>query len=519
MNEATFVNPTEFRQVDAICDRFESHLRTGQCPRIETALDGLADPVRTHALRELLKIEIEYRRAAGERPTSEQYAARFPHDEKLLEVLLADPSRTEDAGPASSSESTISVVIEVIDGHYKGKRFEFCDHDSFIVGRGDQAHFQLPKRDRRFSRLHFLVEVNPPICRLVDLASRNGTKVNGVPVEAAELQDGDLIRAGRTTLQVQITNTRDSRPPIVRTESALSLTASKTESKPPGPPAVGTQQPPELPNIPGFQIMRELGRGGMGVVYLARRLEDDVLYAIKTIRPVRGTSTREIERFLRECQILKSIRNPAIVAFHEMGHTGQLLYLVMDYVPGTDASQLLKAGGRPSVPLAVNLICQTLAGLQYAHDSGFVHRDLKPANLLVSGDLPSPICRLADFGLARQYHASRVSGLTLLGDVGGTIPYMAPEQITDFRNVQPPADIYSAAATLYYLLTGKYVFDFAQLKASARLKMILSETPIPIRTRRAEISPELAQIVHRGLARNPQERFASAAEFRNMLLG
>ena len=200
----------------------------------------------------------------------------------------------------------------------------------------------------------------------------------------------------------------------------------------------------------------------MGVVYLVRRLADRELYAIKTIRPVRGTSTREIELFLRECQILKSLRHPAIVAFHEFGHTGQWLYLVMDYVLGTDASRLLKEHGILPVPLGVNLICQALAGLQYAHEQGFVHRDLKPANLLVAGDGSSPDCRLADFGLARKYHASRVSGLTLLGDMGGTVAYMAPEQITDFRNAQPAADIYSTAATLYHLLTGKYAFDFAQ---------------------------------------------------------
>ena len=263
--------------------------------------------------------------------------------------------------------------------------------------------------------------MNPPRCRLVDLASRNGTHVNGQRVEAADLHDGDVICAGHTTLQVRIRSTGGALPPGDCAKSTSLAPSSKTRSSPGGRSATELPKPPELPDVPGFQSLRELGRGGMGVVYLARRLADNALYAIKTIRPVRGTSTREIELFLRECQILKSLRHPAIVAFHEFGHTGQLLYLVMDYVPGTDAGRLLKEHGMLPVPLGVNLIRQALTGLQYAHEQGFVHRDLKPANLLVAGDLSAPDCRLADFGLARKYHASRVSGLTLLGDVGGTL--------------------------------------------------------------------------------------------------
>jgi serine/threonine-protein kinase len=350
------------------------------------------------------------------------------------------------------------------------------------------------------------------------LASRNGTSVNGRRVEAADLHDGDVIRAGQTTLRVDIRGADTTLPPAADVQPSRCESPPPTAPLSPARPVAELVEPPVLPGIPGFQTLRELGRGGMGVVYLARRLTDGTLYAIKTIRPVRGTSTREIECFLRECQILRTLRHPAIVAFHEFGHTGQLLYLVMDYVPGTDAGRLLRERGRLDIPLAVNLICQALVGLQYAHERGFVHRDLKPANLLVAGDLTSPVCHLADFGLARKYHASRVSGLTMLGDVGGTVPYMAPEQITDFRQAQPAADIYSAAATLYHLLTGQFVFEFAQLEVPARLRRILTGIPIPIRARRADIPLPLAETIRRALSREPQQRFASAAEFRSVLL-
>ena len=417
----------------------------------------------------------------------------------------------------SCPKGSTLVVVEVTNGPYRGRRFEFREHASFIVGRGAEAHFRLPRRDPYFSRIHFLIEVNPPRCRLVDLASRNGTRLNGQRVEAADLHDGDRILAGDTALRVRMLPSGEPPPSLAGEPSATPAPIPPPLPEPPTraeEPEVRPPESPELPQIPDCRTIRELGRGGMGIVYLGQRIADNAPVAIKTIRPVRGTSAREIERFLRECQILRTLRHPAIVGFQHFGHTGQLLYLVMDYVPGRDAGRLLRAHRRLAIPLAVNLICQALDGLQHAHRQGFVHRDLKPANLLVMDEETSaPICRVADFGLSRRYQASRISGLTLLGDVGGTIPYMAPEQILDFRNALPAVDIYSAAATLYHLLTGRYVFDFASREVPEKLKRILTGAIVPIRQRRSEIPAELAAAIQRGLARDPHQRFRSADEF------
>src|SRR5262249_46261880 len=138
-------------------------------------------------------------------------------------------------------------------------------------------------------------------------------------------------------------------------------------------------------------------------------------------------------------------------------------------------------------------------------------------NLLVATDSGRDVARLADFGLARVYQASQLSGLTMTGDLGGTVAFMAPEQITNYREVKPPVDQYAAAASLYNLLTGKYVFDLPG-NPQQGLLMTRQDEPVPIRQRRPDLPGELAEVIHQALAKEPGDRFASAREFRQALL-
>src|SRR5262249_38762413 len=141
---------------------------------------------------------------------------------------------------------------------------------------------------------------------------------------------------------------------------------------------------PPPPRVPGFRVVRLLGRGTMGVVHLAVRESDGVEVALKTVRPnVAGTPT-QLARFLREAEILKQLDHPHIVRFLQMGEVHGLLYFAMEHVPGTDAKQLLKERGPLPVTTAVRLVCQALKGVAHAHERGFVHRDLKPSNLLIT---------------------------------------------------------------------------------------------------------------------------------------
>jgi serine/threonine-protein kinase len=270
-------------------------------------------------------------------------------------------------------------------------------------------------------------------------------------------------------------------------------------------------------SIAGYQIVRELGRGGMGVVYLALREADGAVVALKTILPANAGTKLQIERFLREARILGQLDHPHIVPFREMGRSGDMLYFAMDYVPGSDVAALQKKVGGPlPIPRAVDLTCQMLSALEYAHAKGFVHRDIKPANMLVEQKEGKDVVRVTDFGLARTYQTSPLSGLTMQGFVGGTMAFAAPEQITNFRDAKPPVDQYAAGATLYTLLTGKFVFDLPR-HFEQQILMILQDEPVPIRKRRAEVPAGLAAVVHRSLAKDPKARFSHVGAVRSAL--
>jgi serine/threonine-protein kinase len=268
--------------------------------------------------------------------------------------------------------------------------------------------------------------------------------------------------------------------------------------------------------IADYVVVRKLGEGGMGVVYLALRKVDGTALALKTIIPEVEVEERDLKRFLRESEILRDLNHRHIVSFREMGSVEGRPYFAMDLIRGVDASRLVKEGGPLAVGRAVGLVCQLLEALEYAHAKDYVHRDVKPANLLVTQEDGRELVKVADFGLARIYQASKLSGVTLKGEPGGTVAYMAPEQITNFREARPPADQYASAGTLYNLLTGRLIYDMPREFEMQMLK-ILHNAPIPIRSRRPDVPEGLAEVVHRALARRPEERFQDVGAMRRAL--
>jgi len=382
--------------------------------------------------------------------------------------------------------AAMPITLTVTAGPQSGRRFTFDRHETFLIGRAPVAHFSLPNDDY-FSRMHCLIEVNPPRCRLTDLSSRNGTYVNGARVQTIELKHGDEIRGGMTVIKVAI----GGATPAVTLE--LPPLEPPTSTGTGGIDDLPTVAPAASPVIPGFQIGERLGAGSMGTVYRAVREADGLEVAVKVIASADVTDSVAVGRFLREASLMERLRHPNVVTYHGSGTSGRLMYFVMERVAGLDAGRLLNQEGPLEVRRAVRLMLQVLLGLDHAHQQKVVHRDVKPSNLLVTTAGGRERVKVVDFGLARAFQDSVLSGLTMTGSMAGTPHYVPPEQITDFRGVRPSADQYAAAATLYHLLT---------------FRKVLTEEPVPLLARRAEAPLGLTAVIQRAMARRPEDRYA-----------
>src|SRR4051794_2269346 len=219
-----------------------------------------------------------------------------------------------------------------------------------------------------------------------------------------------------------------------------------------GPPEERTAEPQPGATIAAYRLERLIGRGGMGVVYLAHDVGLGRKVAVKLLAPGLADDQRFRDRFLRESRLAASLDHPAIVPIHRAGEVDGTLYIAMRYVDGTDLRRVLESG--PGAPRrAAVILSQVASALDAAHRHGLVHRDVKPANILLDDDEHA---YLSDFGLTR--HASSQSGLTAGGELVGTVEYVAPEQI-EGHSVDGRADVYSLGCVLFECLTGRKPFD------------------------------------------------------------
>jgi eukaryotic-like serine/threonine-protein kinase len=428
----------------------------------------------------------------------------------------------------------MQVTLRVVAGPHIGRVFTFDQHDTFLIGRSETAQFCLPE-DRFFSRHHCLLEIAPPQCFLRDLNSTNGTYVNGHRVESSYLKSGDTIQGGETVLSVEVTveNSSPSQKLVQKTiPSVVTVTCLNCgimhESEASSPDSRMSfvcedcrdklKQNPQP--IPGYQMMRVLGQGGMGSVMLARSIATGQAVAIKTLLPEVAVSEQSLKRFMREIEVAASLNHQNIVRYIEHGTHNGIVYLVSEFVNGLDASKMVKQrGGKLHFQEVYKIIEQTLDALDYAHKLGFVHRDIKEQNILVYGNYPNYTAKITDFGLAKSFKQSGMSGVTMVGDVAGTIAYMPPEQIRDFKDVQPPSDIYAVGMTAYSLLTGMHALDLSPKAGIAETVKAIFEKPIiPIKVRLNEIPPQFAMIIEKSLAKEPSHRWKTAGEMRQELL-
>ena len=374
------------QRVDRACTAFEAAWKAGQRPRIEAYLPAGPQAERAALLRELVPLEAEYRRRAGEDPPPAEYARRFPDlDPAWLAAALATPPG--ETGPERSPAP-------------KG---------STGPGRG------------------------------------------------------------------------------------------KAERVSPGPRLFGD-----------YELLKQLGKGGMGVVYLARQRSADRLVALKLIRLDRlehltAEQRREwLDRFRTEGRATARVADARVVTVYEVGALGGRPFYSMRYVEGRSLAEVLKKGPLPNHRAAA-LMKQVARAVQAVHDEGVLHRDLKPHNILVDAQGRPYV---TDFGLAKWLDAAE--GVTHTGDVLGSPPYMSPEQAQDAAHVSAATDVYGLGATLYAVLTGRPPFQGTTVAET--LHQVKYREPVPPRRVNPAVPRDLNTIALKCLEKEPGRRFRSAAE-------
>jgi serine/threonine-protein kinase len=367
------------RQVDQVCNRFEAAWKGGGRPRLEDFLDDVSGPGRVALLRELVLLDVHYRRARGEDCRPEEYRAYLP-------ALGAD----------------------------------------WLAGA--------------------LADAGPPA-------------------------DGETLSAARGP-------------------------GDKVKAAPPGS---------RLPCFGDYELLEEVGRGGMGVVYRARQRSLDRVVGVKMVLAGEHAGPQELARFRSEAAALARLLHPNIVQIYEVGEHDGRPYFSMEFVDGGSLAQRLD--GTPLPAREAAQLVQTLAGAVHAaHGKGVVHRDLKPANVLLTAD-GTP--KITDFGLAKRLDLPAAA--TQSGAILGTPSYMAPEQAAGRgKDIGPPTDVYTLGALLYEALTGRP--PFRAPTAVDTLVLVQTEEPVPPSRLQPGVPRDLETVCLRCLEKQPGRRYATAQE-------
>jgi hypothetical protein len=443
------------------------------------------------------------------------------------------------------------VTLIIKSGPMAGKTIEFLEHDTLIFGRMNDCHICLPD-DKYLSRHHFILETNPPDARIRDLGSLNGTHVNKrkiggrlpneTPEEGArrdypqvDLHHNDVIETGSTMFE--FTKEVDILPKAIihcqRCGKDVSAQAganrhgdflclnciNELEQDPKAIIQALFNLPPKSIsqiNIPDYEVLQLLGKGGMGEVFQVKNKITGNLAAIKLMLPRVAVSEVAREKFFREIQTISTLHHPNIVEFFSSGASGNIFFIIMEYCNNRNLIDLIQNLGRPLTEKeAIPILLQVSEGLAYAHSRNLVHRDIKPQNILLNKENGSIIAKISDFGLAKNFTQAGFSGMTLTGNYSGSLPFMPREQVTNFKYVKPVSDVWSLAATFYFILTGELPREIR--RGQDPLEAILSGKIVPLHDRKIDITRKLALIIDKALATDPRDRYKDATQMRKDL--
>jgi eukaryotic-like serine/threonine-protein kinase len=256
-----------------------------------------------------------------------------------------------------------------------------------------------------------------------------------------------------------------------------------------------------------YKLLKKLGEGGMGAVYLAEDTQQGVKVAVKVLPRKYAAEAELLKRFRREADAAGQLKHPNIVGAYRFGEDRGFHFYVMEYCEGETLDATLKREQRLAIHRAIDLTLQAARGLKYAHDQGFIHRDIKPANIIVTRE---ETAKILDLGLSKNLEESEKSFKTVSGAVLGTPHYISPEQAQGEKAIDGRTDLYSLGATFYHLLTGQTPFDGTTI-FEILSKQVTAQLPNP-QDLREEIPDAAVHVLRRMMAKAPADRYRDCGE-------
>jgi serine/threonine protein kinase len=333
--------------------------------------------------------------------------------------------------------------------------------------------------DRQISREHAELVFDNDLLTVQKLeTAQNPIHFDGEPTSACVLDYEDTFRIGQTVFQLV------EQPP-------------ESSTGPADPQHIGE-----------YVISSLLGTGGMGSVYMARHVDTGQVVALKVLGSEQSNNPELLRRFQLEGEVARELKHLNLVEVLGTGSTGDIHYIVQEFVDGIDVGQLISQRGSLPVKRSISIIRQLAESLAYLHENNIIHRDIKPSNLLISRD---GTAKLADMGVARLLEEESDSGQrTVVGTVVGTVDYIAPEQANDSHTADARSDIYSLGCTWYEMLTGSPPFPDGNL--TAKITAHATQSPPDPRELNPDIPAGLVAVIMRMMAKLPRQRHQTIQE-------
>jgi pSer/pThr/pTyr-binding forkhead associated (FHA) protein len=444
------------------------------------------------------------------------------------------------------------VTLTITEGKLSGRQYIFDSRTSCILGRASDCNIKLPDDNDHstISRYHCLLDINPPDIRIRDFGSKNGTYVNSKkigqreshqpPEEGAkiqfpeyDLQSTDKIELGNTVFEVNIeVDPQEIKIPNFVAPTINNATTPNLLENIQKILNVAKNGNSNLGTIKDYNIVKLLGKGGFGEVYLAEHNQSKEYVALKAMLPAVAANEWAVQMFLREMANTKALQNLNVVKLLDYSFSEGLFFFTMEFcTAGTVEDLLQNRGGKLPIDIALPIILQVLDGLEYTHNAeiphvklndgnfgkgkGLVHRDLKPANIFLTELDDQIILKIGDYGLSKAFDLAGLSGHSMTGTMAGTPVFIPRQQVLEFKYAKPEVDVWAAAASLYYMLTGNLPRDFS---GNDIFLAVLRNKPIPIRQRDANIPLKLAEIIDLALIEEPEIYFKTAKAFKQALL-